>query len=84
MKFSTVLAIAGYLILLAVAVTSTNETRNLKLQVEQKSAILDSLHDEDFIKSTIIGRYELTLDHLKEVNPKAGKEFEDYMSHETE
>jgi hypothetical protein len=30
------------------------------------------------------GRYELSLDHLKEVNPKAAKQFEDYMTHETE
>jgi hypothetical protein len=84
MKFSTVLAAAGYLILLVIAVMSTNETRNLKSQVAQKVTTLDSLRDEDFIKSTIIGRYELTLEHLKETNPKAAKDFEDYLNHETE
>ena len=47
-------------------------------------ALVDSLRDENFIKSTEIGRYEITLDWLKETNPKAGKEFEDWMSHNTE
>ncbi len=44
----------------------------------------DSLRNEDFIKGTIIGRYEITLEHFKEVNPKVAKEFEDWMSHNTE
>ncbi len=44
----------------------------------------DSLRNEDFIKGTIIGRYEITLEHLKEVNPKAASEFEDWMSKNTE
>lgn len=44
----------------------------------------DSLRSEDFIKGTIITRYEITLEHLKEVNPKAAAEFEDWMSKNTE
>jgi len=44
----------------------------------------DSLLNELFIKQTEVGRYELSLENLKEVNPKAAKQFEDYMSHETE
>ena len=44
----------------------------------------DSFRNEDFIKGTIIGRYEITLEHLKEVNPKAAAEFEDWMSKNTE
>ena len=46
--------------------------------------IIDSLQDEIFNAQSINGRYELSLEHLKEVNPKAAKQFEDYMSHETE
>jgi hypothetical protein len=42
------------------------------------------LRSEDFIKGTIITRYEITLEHLKEVNPKAAAEFEDWMSKNTE
>jgi len=44
----------------------------------------DSLANEDFIKGTIIGRYEITMEHLKEVDPKTGKELEEWMSHNTE
>ena len=44
----------------------------------------DSLYDELFIEKTTNGRYELTFEHLKEVNPKLGKQMEDWMSHETE
>ena len=45
---------------------------------------IDNLHDELFIEKTNSGRYELTLEHLKEVNPKLGKEMEEWMYHETE
>jgi hypothetical protein len=44
----------------------------------------DSLQNEDFIKGTIITRYEITLEHFNEVNPKVAKEFEDWMSQNTE
>jgi hypothetical protein len=44
----------------------------------------DSLHDELFILQTQNGRYELSLEYLYEINPKAGKEFQNFMEHETE
>ena len=44
----------------------------------------DSLYDELFIEKVQNGRYDLSLEHLYEVNPKAGKEFQDFMEHETE
>jgi hypothetical protein len=44
----------------------------------------DSLHDELFISKAENGRYELSLEHLYQINPKAGKEFTEYMEHETE
>ena len=44
----------------------------------------DSLYDELFISKAQIGRYELSLEHLYEINPKAGKEFTEFMEHETE
>jgi hypothetical protein len=46
--------------------------------------VVDSLEDELFIKHITNGRYELTFEHLKEVNPKLGQEMEDWMSHNTE
>ena len=44
----------------------------------------DSLYDEVFNAKVENGRYELTFDHLNEVNPKLGKEMEEWMNHETE
>ena len=44
----------------------------------------DSLYDELFISKVQNGRYELSLEHLYEINPKAGKEFAEFMEHETE
>jgi hypothetical protein len=46
--------------------------------------IVDSLQEELFMLQTQNGRYELSLEHLYEVNPKAAKEFDDFMAHETE
>jgi len=50
----------------------------------EKANTIDSLNSEIFILHTQLGRYELSLDHLNEVNPKAGKEFTNFMEHETE
>jgi hypothetical protein len=44
----------------------------------------DSLHDELFISKAENGRYELSLEHLYQINPKAAKEFTEFMEHETE
>ena len=44
----------------------------------------DSLYDELFIEKVQNGRYELSLEYLYEINPKAGKEFQNFMEHETE
>jgi hypothetical protein len=46
--------------------------------------IVDSLQEEIFMLQSQNGRYELSLEHLYEVNPKAGKEFQNFMEHETE
>ena len=50
----------------------------------EKANLIDSLHDELFNAKVEAGRYELSLEHLYEVNPKAGKQFQDFMEHETE
>jgi hypothetical protein len=50
----------------------------------EKANIIDSLHDELFQSKVQNGRYELSLEHLYEVNPSAAKEFDDFMAHETE
>jgi len=50
----------------------------------QKANTIDSLNDELFQAKVQNGRYELSLEHLYEVNPKAGKQFTEFMEHETE
>ena len=80
------LAITG-IICIWLAFRTTGQNRTIG-ELEATNTTLtnqvDSLRSELFITSTVNGRYELSLDHLKEVNPKAGKEFEEFYNHETE
>ncbi len=52
--------------------------------VDSLGIIIDSLQTETFLLQTQNGRYELSLEHLYEINPKAGKEFTEFMENETE
>jgi hypothetical protein len=45
---------------------------------------VDSLRDELFIQKSYLGRYELTLEYLREVDPEAAKKFSEHLEHETE
>lgn len=47
-------------------------------------AVVDSLELELFNVQTLNGRYEITLEQLKEVNPKAAQQFEKIYNNETE
>jgi hypothetical protein len=57
---------------------------NVPVAVDTLQSIVDSLNGELFILQTQNGRYELSLEHLYEVNPKAAKQFDEYLQHETE
>jgi len=46
--------------------------------------VVDSLETQLFMSQTMNGRYELSLEHLHEVNQKAGLEFQRFMETETE
>jgi hypothetical protein len=63
---------------------SDEVVKNLTFKCDSLLRRYDSLHDENFVNQTTIGRYMLTLDHLKEVNPKAAEEFENFMYTQTE
>ena len=52
--------------------------------VDSLTHLVDSLNDEAFNANNAMGRYELSLQHLEEVNPKAAKQFNDYLTKETE
>ena len=64
--------------------TQNAKITELKTTVVKQENVIDSLHTEAFDAKSTNGRYELTLEYLKEVNPKAAKQFENYMSSETE
>jgi len=56
----------------------------LKKELHRVTVVKDSLYDETFSKQVELGRYELSLNYLQEVNPKAALQFVNYMNHETE
>jgi hypothetical protein len=72
------------LVLLAMITMQTRGITQLNRKAIADQKTIDSLHDELFINSVTLGRYELTLDHLQEVNPDAALEFVNFMNHETE
>lgn len=88
-----ILRLGTAIALLSVIYMQNNELKELKLKIKETKTVItpvstnniqDSLEAEIFNLQTINGRYELSLEHLYEVNPKAGKQFQDYMEHETE
>jgi hypothetical protein len=88
---STVAIVAAGLVLLVITVSATTKNRELAGQVkaqkefiEQREALIDSLHAELFIANSTIGRTDLTLDYLNSVNPQAFVQFSQYYDHETE
>lgn len=63
---------------------STITTKEQKTTIDSLIRVNDSLRDESFIKFTELGRYELSVEHLKQVNPKAAKQLTDFLENETE
>jgi len=56
----------------------------LQQQLDSVTVLKDSLYDVSFGAQVQNGRYEITLEQLKETNPKAAKEFEEFMNSKTE
>ena len=84
MKRNVVLLVIGVAIILFWAITTRDLAISNKRKAEQLQAQVDSLKSENFILQTQLGRYELTLEHLDKVNPKAALEASNFMNHETE
>lgn len=57
---------------------------NVPTAVDSLQKVVDSLETELFMSQNMNGRYELSLEHLHEVNQKAGLEFQRFMENETE
>ena len=79
--------VTSFLMILWLAVMWSNSEAKIikqKEEINNLSTIVDSEFQESFGLNVEVGRYELTLNHLKKTNPKAFKEFMDYMIHKTE
>ena len=83
-KYQKAIVGTGAIAVLVVCYFQQKELAKLRQDVKVQTVVTDSLKNEDFIKSTVITRYEITMDHLKEVNPEVGSELEDWMSKHTE
>ena len=64
--------------------TQNDKITELKTTVLKQEKVIDSLQTQVFQAQTLNGQYELTLNHLKEVNPKVAQQFQDYLLSETE
>lgn len=89
-KLETILAVClaavtGTVVVVGEANRSLNGQVEAERELIQRQELLiDSLHSELFVLSTQLGRVELTLDHLQEVDPKGAAEFNRFYDHETE
>jgi hypothetical protein len=61
-----------------------NTINSLNVSLDSLQCVKDSLYEEHFISSVMNGRYEVTLENLKEINPQAAKEFVDFLYSQTE
>ena len=83
-KYKQAFTIGAALSVLTICYFQQRELTKLRTEVEVVKAEADSIRSEDFIKHTIIDRYEITMEYLKEINPKVAKQTEEWMSHNTE
>jgi hypothetical protein len=83
-KYQKAITGVGAVSVLIICYLQQKELTKLRQDVIVQTNVTDSLRNEDFIKGTIITRYEIAIGHLKEVNPEVGSELEDWMSKHTE
>ena len=62
----------------------TKDFKYYELQIDSLNNQLDSLNQELFIKQANIGRYEMTLEILKEQDPKSADNFQLILNTQTE
>jgi hypothetical protein len=85
-KYQKTIVGVGAVSVLLICYYQQKELAKLRSEVNKISTTttIDSLVMENFMLKTQNGRYELSLEHLYEVNPQAAKEFDDYLQNETE
>ena len=61
-----------------------NRYKTEKVQMKNDIKIVDSLQTELFQAQSMNGKYEMALEHLREVNPSSFIIIEAFIEHETE
>ena len=80
-KYQKAIVGTGAVSVLLICYLQQKELSKLRSEVNKIPAptTIDSLATENFILKTQNGRYELSLEHLYEVNPTAAKQFDEYL-----
>jgi hypothetical protein len=85
-KWGLLLLVSG-IVCIVLAFRSHQQAKRIDAQAKRIDSLvtqLETMHDDLFNESSTNGRYELSLEYLKETNPKAAKDFEDFFEHQTE
>lgn len=62
----------------------TNQIKRLKIERDSLHKVSIALHDELYATENELSRYQYTLDFMKQANPVAANQFEEYMQTQTE
>lgn len=91
MKTREIYLTIGLVLVSVIALTQHQTKSAIQFQVEaqrelieRQNTLIDSLHGELFISNSTLGRWELSLDHLNQVDQRAFTEFSRFYDHETE
>lgn len=92
-KYQKTIVGTGAIAVLVISYLQQKELSTLRSQLHTKvksenvdslTKVIDSLSNENFINNNMVGRYELSLKNLYEINPTAAKQFDNYLQNETE
>lgn len=91
-KYQKTIVGIGALSVLTLSYFQNQEIHKLRREVKimkskpvvGRDEIIDSLTGEIFIQQTVVGRYEIALEMLKEENPKAAEQYELILNTQTE
>ena len=72
------MSLAGVIIVSIVSILTISHQKNS--EIKELESQIDNLSTESFMNSSEVGRYEMTLDSLKIINPKAEKQFQDILN----
>jgi hypothetical protein len=79
---NAILSIASVGMLFYIIFNQKEQIQTLKSSVPNIDSIhhvVDSLHDELFIKHTEVDRYEIAIEKLREDNPQAAEQFDECL-----